>query len=433
MPKPTPLVESAKVTEAAIEQAKDTGRLPVQLISPGWGSSGYYSADVLAEAATNVVIPAGTHMYCDHPTPTQAKEQPGRSLRDLMSVTVEDARVATEDDIAKWGADAGALVTEVDIVPGWQPLIEHTKAAIGVSIRGAGELVPGEAEGRSGKIVESLEYCSSVDWVTRAGRGGRALSLMESAQAIPRAIAHGLSEATVNDTRDTLSTLLRDAYSGEKTWVWVRDFDDSTVWFEIEAEGDENGVYGQAYTDDDGVIALSGERTEVRVVTNYVPATRPDDSKTPKKTEESEEDTMPKIQVEEAVHTAALEKAGRVDELQEENATLKAENTQLKEAEATRVRRDRAGVLIGERATEAGVTFTALEQRGLVADLPLKEDGGVQVLDEDAFTTAVDEAAAAKKAAGGAGTVIGHGGQPVQEDKDFWGEIDEHLDLPKGA
>jgi hypothetical protein len=39
----------------------------------------------------------------------------------------------------------------------------------------------------------------------------------------------------------------------------------------------------------------------------------------------------------------------------------------------------------------------------------------------------------AKKAAAGAGSVIGHGSTSVVESKDFWAEIDEHLDLPKGA
>jgi hypothetical protein len=428
MPKPTTLVETVTVTAEAAAAAKDTGRMTVQLISPGWGSSGYYSADVLAEAATNVVIPAGTHMYADHPTPTEAKERPVRSIKDLMSVTVEDARVATQADIDEWGADAGALVTDVQVSPLYQPLVEQFKGAIGVSIRGAGNTAAGTAEGKNGTIIESLEFCTSVDWVTRAGRGGRVLSLAECAQANERAIGHGISEATVNDTREALQTVLRDAYGGDKTWVWVRDFDDATVWFEIEAEGDESGIYGQTYTDTDGAVALSGDRTEVRVKTTYVPATRPD-SNTPT-TEESEEDTMGKISIEESEHTTLTEKAGRVDALQEENVNLKAENTALKEAESGRVRGDRARTLVAERATEAGVTFSEREVKGFLADITLTEAGE---LDEAKFSTLVDEDAAAKKAATGSGTVIGHGGTTVTESKDFWTEIDEHLDLPKGA
>ena len=54
-------------------------------------------------------------------------------------------------------------------------------------------------------------------------------------------------------------------------------------------------------------------------------------------------------------------------------------------------RTTRAREVIAERAREAGVRFTPLEERGLLANLPTGEDGG---LDEAAFTTSVDEAAA---------------------------------------
>lgn len=97
---------------------------------------------------------------------------------------------------------------------------------------------------------------------------------------------------------------------------------------------------------------------------------------------------MPEIKIDEAEHTRLVTEAGRV-------ATLEAENAQLKESAAAGARRDRAIVLIGERATEAKVTFTPLEQRGLLADLPVKEDAS---LDEETFVKAVDEAAATAKA-----------------------------------
>jgi ABC-type amino acid transport substrate-binding protein len=173
---------------------------------------------------------------------------------------------------------------------------------------------------------------------------------MESAQAIPRAVARGISEATVNDTREALQTVLTDQYGGEKTYVWIRDFDDSTVWFSIDGS-DDGGIFAQAYTGDDGSVELSGDRTEVRVKTTYVPATRPD-SNTPT-TEESEEDTMGKISIEESEHTTLTEKAGRVDALLTENANLKAEVEQLTEAKAADDRATRARSIVSERATEA--------------------------------------------------------------------------------
>ncbi|AIY17777.1 hypothetical protein GUY44_07110 [Pimelobacter simplex] len=396
------LRETARLLEAADGQGP--GLRLVQLISPGWGSSGYYSPAVLEAAVADQVIPAGTHMYADHPTDIELMERPERSIKDLVSTTTTEARLATDADIAA-GAEPGALVAEVRVVTPYRDLIDDLADDIGVSILGsATDTSIGEADGRRGTIIEGLAFVQSVDWVTRAGRGGRALSVLESARAGRRAAGRGLREATVNDTRDGLAVALRDAYGGsERTWVWVRDFDDSTVWFEIESEGDENGIYGQPYTQSSsGAVELTGDRTEVRIVTTYVPATRPDEKKT---TKESKEDTMPKIEIEESEHTRLVETAGRVDALVSENAALK-------EKDARRTRADRAHELVAERAKAAGVTFDVLQTRGLIAELPVTESGD---LDETAFSAAVDKAASDLKeaqASGGDGNVVGFGGAP---------------------
>ncbi|MEV5001949.1 hypothetical protein [Nocardioides sp. LML1-1-1.1] len=122
---------------------------------------------------------------------------------------------------------------------------------------------------------------------------------------------------------------------------------------------------------------------------------------------------MPKIQIEESAHTDLVEKAGRVDALVSENASLKAENDTLKEADAARARTDRARELVAERAQAAGdVAFDALQVRGLIADLPVAESGD---LDETAFSASVDAQITAIKearAAGNTGQVVGFGGTP---------------------
>lgn len=141
---------------------------------------------------------------------------------------------------------------------------------------------------------------------------------------------------------------------------------------------------------------------------------------------------MGKISIEESEHTTLTEKAGRVDALQEENATLKAENTSLKEEKAKATRLQRAGQIIEARAKEAGVSYTPLEVKGLCADLPVKEDGA---LDEDTFTKAVDEDAATRKAADGTGQVRGFGGGTVTESGGpiTLADIDEAMGLGKEA
>ncbi|NUR90847.1 MAG: hypothetical protein HOY71_42800 [Nonomuraea sp.] len=392
------LQETAVITEAAAAQAKKSGRMLVQFISPGWGSSGYYSPAVLEQAAADAVIPAGTHMYADHPTETENLERPVRSIKDLMGVTTQDAYLAED----------GALVGEVQVVPQWREFVEDVAGAIGVSIRGdATDITEGEAEGRRGRIVEGLAHVASVDFVTRAGRGGRVLSVLESARVNRRAVEHGVAEATVNDTREALQTVLRDAYGADRvgqtagTYVWVRDFDDTHVWFEVDGPND-NGLYEQTYSQNDsGAVAMTGDRTEVRVRTTYVPVNPAGQSTTT----ESQEDTMP--QIEEARLRQLEEDAGRVTALEERATAAERERDEARQAlvESRRVHRAR------EIVAGSDATFTALEQRGLMVDLPVAEDGS---LDETAFTTRVTEAAAEAQARAGAGRVSGFGA-PVDQ------------------
>jgi hypothetical protein len=69
---------------------------------------------------------------------------------------------------------------------------------IGVSVRAGGTVEEGEAEGREGRIVTAIEANpgNSVDFVTRAGRGGAVAQLLESARA-----ANNWPEAEDGDAR----------------------------------------------------------------------------------------------------------------------------------------------------------------------------------------------------------------------------------------
>lgn len=370
-------------------------RRPIQIITPGWGSSGYYSADVLQEAATNRVIPAGTHMYFNHASVSEREDRPERDVRDIAAVLVEDAR---------W--DGTRLVADADILGPHAELIEALAPYIGVSISGsATDITVGEAEGRRGPIIEGLADVASVDFVTHAGRGG--MVLLESARpsrVTALARARGVDEATMNDTQDALRTTLRDAHGGEDTYVWVRDFDDTQVWFEVESP-DENGLYAQQYSGSGSAVELTGDRTEVRVVTTYVPVTRPGSTNTT--TEESEEDTMP--QIEEARLRELEEAHGRVPTLESERDTAIRERDDATRALSAERALSRARTLISENEARrnAGVEFTALEERGLLATLPMTDAGA---LDEDTFTTTVSEAATDAAATRGAGSVRGFGG-----------------------
>jgi hypothetical protein len=52
----------------------------ITLITPGWGSSGYYSDKLLEQAAKDKVFPAGTQMHIDHMSSSDEWERPAGSL-----------------------------------------------------------------------------------------------------------------------------------------------------------------------------------------------------------------------------------------------------------------------------------------------------------------------------------------------------------------
>jgi len=161
-----PLVERAVRKDNTID---------LKLIAPGWGASGYYSADVLREDGPSA-WPAGTHMYLDHPTESGARERPERSVRDLAAVTVSNP------EFRENGVAGPGLYARASVLPQYSEVIDALAPYIGVSIRAAGSFKEGEAEGKSGRVITKIVKSDfgSVDFVTKPGAGGKVLALMES-------------------------------------------------------------------------------------------------------------------------------------------------------------------------------------------------------------------------------------------------------------
>lgn len=172
MPQRIQLNEAATICEADPAGAT-SGRLKVALITPGWGTSGYYSAQVLEAAAKAKIFPAGLHMYLDHQgeQETYDRARVGRSVRDLAAILTSDAI---------W--DGKALVAEAQMFAPYSDVLTEMRDAIGVSIRGDAAMESGEAEGRTGVIITELVRGTSADFVTHAGRGGKILQVLESAK-----------------------------------------------------------------------------------------------------------------------------------------------------------------------------------------------------------------------------------------------------------
>lgn len=170
------LEESAAFGTGGKEEFMRTGRLPLRIISPGWGNSAYYGPDQLREAAQKGLFPAGMKMFWDHPSISEKVERPERSLRDLAATFIEAAHWDPN------GPKGPGLYTVAEVFTPYREAVWEMRRHIGPSIRAYGNTYFGEAEGRQGPIVEDMIAAESVDFVTAPGRGGEIIQLFEAAR-----------------------------------------------------------------------------------------------------------------------------------------------------------------------------------------------------------------------------------------------------------
>lgn len=152
-------------------------RWKVKVIESGWGSSGYYGADMLAQYGPKV-FKAGTKVFMNHPSASEEADRPERDVHQLAGKLVSDA-VFQES----------GLYADIEFYSHYAPIIAEMAEDIGLSIHALGNAVQGEAEGRQGPIIESLveDPLTSVDVVTVAGAGGKFVALLESYKRIGEA------------------------------------------------------------------------------------------------------------------------------------------------------------------------------------------------------------------------------------------------------
>ena len=360
-----------------------SGRIRIKIIDAGHGSSGDYPAETIEAAVKDGIFAKGLHMYADHPGVTENYDRPERTIRDLAAVLDTDAVYVPEEK---------AAYAEAKVFPQWREVIEEMAESIGVSIRASAEV-----ENKDGtRTITRLLHAESVDFVTKAGRGGKITEVLESFRATKRAIGHGISEATANDTREWLRNAVSAAHGGEEIYVWVRDFDETNVWFEKSGDDGEH-LFQQAYTLDGNTAALSGDPIPVRIETRYVPIAAASESHASPSnpagvTENRKEPTVATTNIEESELSALRADASRATALEAENRTLR-ENAVKAEAASI--------VAEAFEDIEAPRTITRLAE-----SYTLKDDG---TLDADALRAEAQESAAEWKAAHGAGQVGGLG------------------------
>jgi hypothetical protein len=144
----------------------DKGTIPIKIIDPGWGSSGYYSREVLQQAVNARVYAAGLQMYWNHPSKGDEKERPERDLRDLAGVLTEDARWDEH------GSKGPGVYARAKVFAAYRDAVAEMGPYIGLSHYVWGESKTGEAEGKKGDIITRIVAARSVDFVTVPGRGG---------------------------------------------------------------------------------------------------------------------------------------------------------------------------------------------------------------------------------------------------------------------
>lgn len=230
--------------------SKGKGIFEVKLISEGWGSSGYYSAEMLKEYGPKVFT-KNMVAYANHST--QEELEAGRDITKIVGRYTEDAKGRKDED-GKY-----ALYAPLKVREEWVGFVEEFKESIGASIFVSGEASEGEAEGRSGLLVESLDAddpYKSVDLVAAAGRGGKVERMLEAYKA---------TEAmTANTKSATIQTAASDAY---ERYSWVEDYTDEIAYINT-----EDGIYAVPYTLENNLVTLdTGNAIEVRRETQYIP------------------------------------------------------------------------------------------------------------------------------------------------------------------
>lgn len=210
-------MEKFTILGSLLSEATNTaGKFPVKVIQPGWGSSGYYSESVLAASAS---LFEGAQMFWNHPKSSENYERPERDLRDL-------AGVLTNVRYEESNPNGAGIYGDATVFEPFKSTLKEISPYIGVSIRAGGRVKEGEAEGRSGLLVEEINLVQSVDFVTRAGAGGKVLAQFAEAARDPFEESDegkegdmDLKEAisTIEDQKKTISGLNTDLDEAQKS------------------------------------------------------------------------------------------------------------------------------------------------------------------------------------------------------------------------
>ena len=195
------LVESsAFIGDIPIREAARTS-YPILMISPGTGSSAHYPAEVLKKAAESGVFKAKTFMYWNHPTQAQESARPEGDLNDLAAITTSDGEYREN------GPKGPGVYAEAKVMADYADKIAERAPHIGLSIRAGGTSSGKTVNGKP--VLASIDHVESVDYVTKAGRGGMALAESEKFTKLLESFNEGgeveMTEAEGNKLKESLA------------------------------------------------------------------------------------------------------------------------------------------------------------------------------------------------------------------------------------
>jgi hypothetical protein len=164
------LVESAGCAFLGDVPIREAARksYPILMITPGTGSSAHYPAEVLKKAAESGAFKKGTFMFWNHPTNAEESQRPEGNLDHLAAITTSDGEYREN------GAKGPGIYAEAKVMADYADKIADRAPHIGLSIRAGGTTSGKTVDGKP--VLASIDHVESVDYVTKAGRGGMALA-----------------------------------------------------------------------------------------------------------------------------------------------------------------------------------------------------------------------------------------------------------------
>lgn len=203
------IVDDGRILEGTAEPDGRGGLVKIVLIREGFGNkrdSHYYTADVLREAAESFV---GAQMYANHQSPEVERKLKGlpRPVQELIG-RIRETEVTTDE------AGRQCIVGIASVSQPWLwNMIEHDPELLGVSINARGSSREGQMDGRRARIVEAIKNVGSVDWVTKAGAGGKVVALMEA--QVEEQVAEEEREAELEEAQQLGGTPAESRGGGE--------------------------------------------------------------------------------------------------------------------------------------------------------------------------------------------------------------------------